>query len=203
MGRILETKALYKETISTVTQDEQSWQSFLDSSSWNFKYDFDDQILIYAQRPDAKACASIDEWNNKLRRWVNKDTTPIMVFDKAEDRQYPFRFVFDISDTHNKQNTEYKLWSLKPEYESEIIEALESNFGEISNKESLALAINLASYNMVEDNIEDYIETIYNNKKGTMLEDMNEHDIRIAVTATTWASVYYMIMTRFGLDPKE
>ncbi len=203
MGRILETKALYKETISTVTKDEQSWQSFLDSSSWNFKYDFDDQILIYAQRPDAKACASIDEWNNKLRRWVNKDTTPIMVFDKAENRQYPFRFVFDISDTHNKQNTEYKLWSLKPEYESEIIEALESNFGEISNKESLASAINLASYNMVEDNIEDYIETIYNNKKGTMLEDMNEHDIRIAVTATTWASVYYMIMTRCGLDPKE
>lgn len=146
MGRIVETKELYKYTINEITQNENNWQNFLDSASWNFKYDFDDQILIYAQRPDAKACASMEEWNKKLKRWIKKGTNPIFVFSKEENSQYPFRLVFDKSDTYNYNRNDLKLWSIKPEYEEEIIDALESNFGEISSKDSLQQAMNLYSY---------------------------------------------------------
>ena len=203
MGRIVETKELYKYTINEITQNENNWQNFLDSASWNFKYDFDDQILIYAQRPDAKACASMDEWNKKLKRWIKKGTNPIFVFSKEENSQYPFRLVFDKSDTYNYNRTDLKLWSIKPEYEEEIIEALESNFGEISSKNSLQQAITLASYNMVVDNIQDYMSSIENHKKGTMLENMTEDELRIAITTTAWASVSYMMMSRCGINPKE
>ena len=203
MGRIVETKELYKYTINEITQNENNWQIFLDSASWNFKYDFDDQILIYAQRPDAKACASMEEWNKKLKRWIKKGTNPIFVFSKEENSQYPFRLVFDKSDTYNYNRTDLKLWSIKPEYEEEIIEALESNFGEISSKDSLQQAITLASYNMVVDNIQDYMSSIENHKKGTMLENMTEDELRIAITTTAWASVSYMMMSRCGINPKE
>lgn len=203
MGRIIETKELYKYTINEITQNENNWQNFLDSASWNFKYDFDDQILIYAQRPDAKACASMEEWNKKLKRWIKKGTNPIFVFSKEENGQYPFRLVFDKSDTYNYNRTDLKLWSIKPEYEEEIIEALESNFGEISSKDSLQQAITLASYNMVVDNIQDYMSSIENHKKGTMLENMTEDELRIAITTTAWASVSYMMMSRCGINPKE
>ncbi len=203
MGKIVETRQLYKEMMSEISKDETSWRNFLDSSSWNFKYDFDDQILIYAQRPDARACASMEEWNKKLRRWVNRNTKPIYVFDKNPYSEYPFRLVFDISDTHNSSNTEYKLWTIKEEYEQEIIESLEANFGDISSKESLAQAITLASYNMVVDNIEDYLSNIIENKKGSMLENMSDDEIKTIATSVVWASVSYMMMTRCGLNAKE
>ena len=136
MGKIVETRKLYEETINDVTQSVEKWQSFLDSSSWNFKYDFDDQILIYAQRPNARACASIEEWNKKLRRWIKKGSNGIFVQSKDENSKYPFRIVFDISDTYNARRTDYKLWEIKPEYEKEIIDTLESNFGEIYNEDT-------------------------------------------------------------------
>ena len=115
MGRIVETRELYFEKLKEITKDETSWQDFLNSASWNFKYDFDDQILIYAQRPNARACASMEEWNRKVRprRWVNKGADYIFVQEKDENSQYPFRLVFDIADTHNANNTEYKLWEIK------------------------------------------------------------------------------------------
>ena len=102
MGKIKETQKLYKEVINEISKNEENWQSFLDSSSWNFKYDFDDQILIYAQRPDAKACATMEEWNKKLKRWINSGTKPIYIFDKNPYSEYPFKLVFDLSDTHCK-----------------------------------------------------------------------------------------------------
>ena len=145
----------------------------------------------------------MDEWNKKLKRWIKKGTNPIFVFSKEENSQYPFRLVFDKSDTYNYNRTDLKLWSIKPEYEEEIIEALESNFGEISSKDSLQQAITLASYNMVVDNIQDYMSSIENHKKGTMLENMTEDELRIAITTTAWASVSYMMMSRCGINPKE
>ena len=108
MGRITETRKLYKETLLEVTKTEENWLSFLDSSSWNFKYDFADQILIYAQRPDATACADISTWNNRVKRWINKNANGIFIFDNNENSQYPFKLVFDVSDTHNYKNTPYK-----------------------------------------------------------------------------------------------
>lgn len=203
MGKIKETRQLYKEVLKEIAENEQNWREFLNSSSWNFKYDFDDQILIYAQRPDARACATMEEWNKKLKRWVNSGTKPIYIFDKKPYSEYPFKLVFDLSDTHNYNNTEYKLWSIKQDYEEDIIESLEASFGDISSKDNLPKAIIDASYNMVVDNIEDYLTSVINNKAGSMLENLSDEEIRSIVTTTTWASVSYMLMTRCGIDAKE
>ena len=203
MGKIKETRQLYKEVINELSQSAENWRKFLDSSSWNFKYDFDDQILIYAQRPDARACATMQEWNKKVvpHRWVNSGAKPIYVFDKNPYSEYPFKLVFDLSDTNN--NTEYKLWTIKQNYEEDIIESLEANFGDISSKENLSQAIISASYNMVVDNIEDYFTSIIKNKKNSMLETISDDEIKTMLITTTWASVSYMMMTRCGINAKE
>lgn len=203
MGRIKETRRFYKEVINEISKSEENWQNFLDCSSWNFKYDFDDQILIYAQRPNAKACATMEEWNKKLKRWVNSGTKPIYIFDKNPYSEYPFKLVFDLSDTHNYNNTEYKLWSIKKEYEQHIIESLEANFGDMNTKESLSQAISIASYNMVIDNMEDYLISVINNKTNSMLENMSDEEIRSIFTLAVWASVKYMIMTRCNINAKQ
>lgn len=203
MGRIKETQELYKEVLSEISKSEQNWMTFLDSASWNFKYDFDDKVLIFAQRPDAKACASMEEWNKKLRRWVNSGTKPIFVFDKNPYSYYPFRLVFDLSDTHNFNNTEYKLWKIKPEYENDVIESLEANFGDIDKKETLAQAITLISYNIVIDNIEDYLTSIINYKSKSTIENLSDEQIKAMLITTVWASVSYMIMTRCGIEAKK
>ena len=205
MGKITETRQLYKEVINELSESAENWRKFLDSSSWNFKYDFDDQILIYAQRPDARACATMQEWNKKVvpHRWVNSGAKPIYVFDKNPYSEYPFKLVFDLSDTNNYNNTKYKLWSIKQEYEEDIIESLEANFGDISSKENLSQAIILASYNMVVDNIEDYFTSIIKNKKNSMLETISDDEIKTMLITTTWASVSYMMMTRCGINAKE
>lgn len=205
MGKITETRQLYKEVINELSQSAENWRKFLDSSSWNFKYDFDDQILIYAQRPDARACATMQEWNKKVvpHRWVNSGAKPIYVFDKNPYSEYPFKLVFDLSDTNNYNNTKYKLWSIKQEYEEDIIESLEANFGDIGSKENLSQAIISASYNMVVDNIEDYFTSIIKNKKNSMLETISDDEIKTMLITTTWASVSYMMMTRCGINAKD
>ena len=155
--KYIEVKQLYKETIKDIRSNEDNWLQFLKSASWNFKYNFDDQILIYAQKPNATACAEMKEWNEKVtpKRWVNKDTKGIAIYAK-EGSTLPLRFVFDISDTHNYRNTEYKLWSAEEKYQNEIIEALEDKFGTINSKENLGQALIEISYNMATDNIQDY-----------------------------------------------
>lgn len=203
MGKIVETRKLYKETLNNITQTEQNWITFLDSISWHFKYDFADQILIYAQRPDAKACAKIEVWNNDLHRWVNKDAQFIFVLSKDENSPYPFRLVFDVSDTHNYKGTEYKLWSVKPEYEEKVIETLETTFGGESETNSLEECIIDNAYNMVSDNIQDYLTTIHEYKKGTVLENLSDEEIKNIALLTVWASVSYMMMTRCGINARE
>ena len=170
MGQIANTRKLYKEKIDSITKTEENWLSFLDSSSWHFKYNFVDKVLIYAQRPEATACAEMEnEWNRKCRRWVNKDAKGIFVLAKDEDSPYPFRLVFDVSDTHNSKGTDYKLWSVKPEYEEKIIETLETTFGGETESKELSENIIVNAYNMVTDNIQDYLSSIHQNKKGTTL----------------------------------
>lgn len=203
MGKIKETRQLYKEVLNEISKSAENWTNFLDSSSWNFKYDFDDQILIYAQRPDAKACATMDEWNKKLKRWVNSGTKPIYIFEKSPHSDYPFKLVFDLSDTHNYNNTEYKLWTIKEDYQEDIIDSLEANFGDISSKETLSQAIIQASYNMVVDNIEDYLTSVINHKSNSMLQNISDEEIRGMLITTAWASVSYMMMTRCGINAKE
>ena len=203
MGKIIETRKRYKETLDEITKNEENWLSFLDSSSWNFKYDFADQVLIYTQRPDAKAVASMEIWNKKLKRWVNKDANFIFVFSKDENNQFPFDLVFDVSDTHNSRGTEYKLWNVKSEYEKEIIDMLESNFGAETEEKTLVKAITVNTYNMVVDNIEDYISSIQKYKHGSSLKNLSDSEIYSILVPTVWASVSYVIMTRCGIDARK
>lgn len=202
--KYIEVKQLYKETVKAIRSDRNKWLQFLKSASWNFKYNFDDQILIYAQKPNATACAEMKEWNEKVipRRWVNKNTKGIAINAK-EGSQLPLRFVFDISDTHNYRNTEYKLWSAEEKYKAEIIEALEDRFGTINNKEDLGQAILESSYNMVTDNIQDYLVTIEKYKNNTPLKNMGTEEIKSILFVNVWASVTYMMMTRCGIDAEK
>lgn len=204
MGKIVETRKLYKEKIDTITKTENNWLDFLDCSSWHFKYNFVDKVLIYAQRPDAKACGEMEnDWNRKCKRWVNKDANGIFVLSKDENSLYPFRLVFDVSDTHNNKGTEYKLWSVKQEYEEKIIETLETTFGGECESEELSEHIISTAHNMVVDNIQDYLSSIYENKKGTDLENLPDNEIEQIITLTVWASVSYMMMTRCGINARE
>lgn len=202
--KFVEVRKLYKDTIKEIAKNEDNWLDFLKTASWNFKYNFDDQILIYAQKPNATACAEMLEWNQKVRprRWVNKDTKGIAIFAK-EGSELPLRFVFDVDDTHNYMNTKYKLWRIEPKYESEVIEALEDRFGDITNKDTLENAILETTLNMATDNIQDYISSIEKYKKGTLLEKLDKKEIEPILLQYVWASVTYMIMNRCGIDPDK
>ena len=204
MGQIANTRKLYKEKIDSITNTEENWLSFLDSCSWHFKYNFVDKVLIYAQRPEATACAEMEkEWNKKCHRWVNKDAKGIFVLANDEDSPYPFRLVFDVSDTHNSKGTEYKLWSVKPEYEEKIIETLQTTFGGETESNQLSENIIINAYNMVTDNIQDYLSSIHQNKKGTILETLSDDEVQNITVATVWASVSYMMMIRCGINARE
>lgn len=203
VGQIIETRKLYKDTIKSVTQNEDNWLDFLKSAAWNFKYDFDDQILIYAQRPNARACAEMKIWNEKVHRWVNKGADKILVQSKDEDSPYPYKFVFDVSDTHNYKNTPYKLWELKPEYENEVIESLENKFGEVGNNEDIAQVLSAIANNIVMDNIQDYITLIEKYKSGSLLENMTKGKIESIFFSTLLSSVANMMMIRCNINPDK
>lgn len=202
--KYVEVRELYKNTLNEITNSTDRWLSFLKNASWNFKYNFDDQVLIYAQKPESTAVAEMKEWNNKVipRRWVNKNTKAITIYAK-EGSTLPLRFVFDVSDTHNYKNTTYKLWAIKPEYENAIIEELDASFGNVNNKESLVQGIYNATYNAVTDNIQDYMELIEKYKIGTSLENLEYKDIQLILLTTVWASVLYMTFNRCGIDVAE
>ena len=192
-----------KETLNELTKTEENWLSFLDSSSWNFKYDFADQILIYAQRPEATACDDIETWNNKVKRWINKNANGIFIFDNNENSKYPFKLVFDVSDTHNYKGTPYKLWSVEEKYETDIIESLNATFGAESEKLELSKSITLNAYNMVNDNIQDYISSIKKYTKGTQFEQYIDDELYSLFVPCVWASVSYMMMTRCGINARK
>ena len=203
MGKIIETRNLYKNTINSITQNADNWLSFLKTASWNFKYSFEDQILIYAQNPNATACAEMEYWNEKLHRWVNKNANAIFVFSKDDNNPYPFRLVFDREDTHNYRGTSYKIWEMREEYTEEIIEALENSFGEIEDKTSLAETIIQTARNIVFDNIPDYLVSIHKYKQNSSLEKLTENEIESIVTANVFVSVANMMLSRCNIDPNK
>lgn len=203
MGKIIETRNLYKNTIKSITQNADNWLSFLKTASWNFKYSFEDQILIYAQNPNATACAEMEYWNEKLHRWVNKNANAIFVFSKDNNNPYPFRLVFDREDTHNYRGTSYKIWEMKEEYTEEIIETLENSFGEIEDKTSLAETIIQTARNIVFDNIPDYLVSIHKYKQNSSLEKLTQNEIESIVTANVFVSVANMMLSRCNIDPNK
>lgn len=195
---------LYNRTCKTVVSSPNNWQAFLSSACRNYKLRFDEQLLVFAQRPDATAVLEIERWNGTFGRWVNKGATGIAVFDDVSRNRQRLIHYFDISDTHeSRYSRPVPIWEMKPEYEEEIIETLESTFGAIEDKSSLASAIMCAARNATEDNIPDYVGDLLYTIDNSFLEDLNEDMIASLYRKTVTNSVAFMMMERLGIDTEE
>ena len=192
---------LYNRTCKTVVSNPQNWQAFLASACRNYKLRYDEQLLVYAQRPDATAVLEIEQWNRIFGRWVNRGARGIAVFADENRTRQRLTHYFDISDTHeSRYSRTVPIWDMRQEYEADVIETLESTFGEIENKSSLAEAIMGAARNAAEDNIPDYLQDLYYATEGSFLEEV-DNDIVASIYKNVVAnSVAYMMMSRLGVD---
>ena len=192
---------LYNRTCKTVVSNPQNWQVFLASACRNYKLRYDEQLLVYAQRPDATAVLEIEQWNKIFGRWVNRGARGIAVFADENRSRQRLTHYFDISDTHeSRYSRTVPIWDMREEYEADVIETLESTFGEIENKSSLAEAIMGAARNAAEDNIPDYLQDLYYATEGSSFEEVEEDIVAFIYKNVVTNSVAYMMMSRLGVD---
>lgn len=194
---------LYHETQRQITAPAE-WQHFLSSACRNYRLPFDEQLLVYAQRPDATAVLEIERWNKKFGRWVNRGANGIAVFDDAQGGKQRLKYYFDVSDTHaGRFARSVPLWTVRPEYAPDIIEAMENSFGELEQKDDLGAALLSAAKNAVEDNMPDYLAELKNFTEGSFLEELDELNLEVIYRRTLQNSIGYMLAVRCGLDPSE
>lgn len=194
---------LYQETQRKVTAPAE-WQQFLTSACRNYRLSFDEQLLVYAQRPDATAVLEIERWNKRFGRWVNRGANGIAVFDGEHSGKQRLKYYFDVSDTHAGRFTRpVPLWTVRPEYAPDIIEAMENSFGELEQKDDLGAALLSAAKNAVEDNIHDYLSELSHLTAGSFLEELDEYNVEVMYRRALQASIGYMLVVRCGLDPSD
>lgn len=193
---------LYGETLTKISNNPNEWMSFLNCAAMNYKYPFNDQVLIYAQRPEAVACAKIEAWNKQVGRWVNRGAKGIALL--SEDNGYTnLRYVFDIADTNSKYGKSFRLWSVSKPYELDIIESLENKYGELEDKSSLGLAIKSVSKIIVEDNIQDYLQDLMFYRDNSSLETLDEESVKVLFQNALSNSIAFSMIKRCGLNPNE
>ena len=194
---------LYRRTGVSVAKSPQAWQSFLSSACRNYKCRFDEQLLIYAQRPDAVAVAELGTWNKLFKRWVNKDSKGIAVFD-PKGRRNTLKYYFDISDTHEGYygSRPVPIWQMDERYEQAVKERLSDRFGEIEETD-LAETLFKTAENAVEDNLPDYLSQLKSVTQDSFLEGLDEYNIEVLYKRLAVNSVAFMLMSRCGLDVKE
>lgn len=193
---------LYGETLTQISKNPDDWMSFLECAAMNYKYTFNDQVLIYAQRPEAVACAKIEAWNKQVGRWVNRGAKGIALL--SEDNGYTnLRYVFDIADTNNKFGKSFRLWSVPKPYEVDIIESLENKYGELEDKSSLGLAIKSVSKIIVEDNMQDYLEDLKFYRENSSLEPMTDEAVQLLFQNALENSIAFSMIKRCGLNPND
>lgn len=207
MARRYETiTELYHKTIAGLAAP-QAWQSFLTTACHNFRLPFDEQVLLYAQRPNATAVLTIDGrngWNQRFGRWVNRGATGIAVFDGDSIGCSRLKYYFDISDTHESRfSRPVPIWTMRPEYESAVVEALENSFGELVDKNSFAAALLSASQNAVQDNMPDYLAELKYYKENSFLEELDDLNIEVEYRRALENSIGFMLLSRCGIDPAE
>lgn len=162
---------LYERTCFAVTDNPVNWQSFLKTAGRNFRLRFDEQLLIYAQRPDATAVLEIERWNGTFGRWVNRGAKGIAVFEDADRSRQRLIHYFDISDTHeSRYSRPVPIWEMRPEFEAEVIETLENTFGAVNDTTSIENVVKESIANAVEDNIADYISDFMSLGAGSDIE---------------------------------
>ena len=201
-SKLQNTVSLYNETLKEISRSPENWASFLITASNNYKYNFANQVLIFVQRPEATACADIDTWNKKVKRWVNKGAKGIALLEEKNGQNY-LKHVFDVTDTHNYRGTQLNLWKVDEKYKDDIIESLEAQFGDLENKSNLAEAIISASYNSVEDNIPDYLADLITSKEDSLLEELDDFNIEVEFRALLSNSVAFATMQRCGINPYD
>lgn len=193
---------LYGETLTQISKNPDDWMSFLECAAMNYKYPFNDQVLIYAQRPEAVACAKIEAWNKQVGRWVNRGAKGIALL--SEDNGYTnLRYVFDIADTNSKFGKSFRLWSVPKPYEVDIIESLENKYGELEDKSSLGLAIKSVSKILVEDNMQDYLEDLKFYRENSSLEPMTDEAVQLLFQNALENSIAFSMIKRCGLNPDD
>ena len=198
-------KFTFDDTSKEITKSPENWQSFLFSACRNFRLPFDEQVLIFAQRPDATAVLEFDKWNNRFGRWVNRGSKGIAVFDDVSGTNQRLKYYFDISDTHETEFAKpVPMWEYNGGYESEVIATLEDNFGELSKKDDIVDAVMSAAENMADDNLQDYTSELINYaQKGSFLEDLGDDGVETAFRNLVKNSVAFMMLTRLGFEPLE
>ena len=194
---------LYRRTGVAVAKNPQAWQGFLSSACRNYKCRFDEQLLIYAQRPDAVAVAKLETWNRQFRRWVNKDSKGIAVFD-PKGRRNTLKYYFDVSDTHEGYygSRPVPIWQMDERYEQAVMERLSDRFGDVESTD-LASALMETAKNAVEDNLQDYFSQLKDCTKDSFLEELDDFNIEVIYRRLAENSVAFMLISRCGLDTNE
>ena len=190
---------LYSRTLIRLTGDYESWTGFLRSACYNYKCPFDEQVLIYAQRPNATAVLELEKWNRQFGRWVNAGATGIAVIDEARGKGR-LKHYFDITDTHAARiSRPVPIWSMEPAYTEPVIETLEATFGTLAEKDNLPDAILSAIRNAVADNMQDYLRDLLDCRGGSMLEELDALNVEVTYRRALQSSVAYMLLTRLSL----
>ena len=184
-----------------ISANSGNYMAFLTTAAHNFKYNFRDQLLIYAQKPDATACAQIDFWN-KHGRYVNRGTRGIALLVDT-DQGYKLRYVFDMSDTNSRQGRMIPIWKMEPRYENAVIEALENSYGEFPDRSGLAACLLETAKVIVEDNFGDYFTELRGVKEGSLLEELDDLSTETWFRGLVESSVAFIMLTRCGIDPMD
>jgi len=194
---------LYRRTGIAVAKNPQAWQGFLSSACRNYKCRFDEQLLIYAQRPDAVAVAKLETWNRQFKRWVNKDSKGIAVFD-PKGRRNTLKYYFDVSDTHEGyyRSRPVPIWQMDERYEQAVMERLSDRFGDVESTD-LASDLMETAKNAVEDNLQDYFSQLKDCTKDSFLEELDDFNIEVIYRRLATNSVAFMLISRCGLDTNE
>ena len=190
---------LYSRTLAELTGDYESWTGFLRSACYNYKCPFDEQVLIYVQRPDATAVLELEKWNRQFGRWVNAGATGIAVIDETRGKGR-LKHYFDITDTHTTPASRaVPLWAMEETYTERVIETLEATFGTLTEKDTLPDAVLSASRNAVVDNMQDYLRDLLDCRGGSMLEELDALNVEVTYRRVLQSSVAYMLLTRLSL----
>ena len=204
MSKLQDIRNLAQEHAVSVSSSPGDWMDYMDTASRLYRYSFSDQLLIHAQRPDATACASLELWNEKMLRWVNRGARGIALFDETWQNT-KLRYVFDISDTHMVAGGRSPyLWKMQEHQREEILTHLAEVYA-LEEKDAATLqdALMAVVREMVNDNLEEYLDGLEYAVEGTYLEDLDEVTIRSDFRQLATDSVYYLLSRRCGLDPME
>ena len=195
---------LYEEAAREVGRDRKAWTEFLTTAGFNYNLRFDEQLLIYVQRPDASAVLEIEKWNSMFHRWVNRGARGIAVFDGSYEGKQRLKYYFDISDTHAGENAvPVPIWSMKPEYEQEVIKALGTAYGELSHSQDTFSAVICAGENDAEEQLESYLTMLREESGGSLFSDLDADNQKVSFRMLLSESISYMIGKRIGLSMDE